>query len=103
MTKHEWRERDEEGEITYFRAIHHAGRWQYYSTKKTDPEWNAHECLPLAAIGPVPEPLEQPLREVLWNKHQRRRLPLKQFEQVDLLLERLRSEAEAAEGEVAPD
>jgi predicted carbohydrate-binding protein with CBM5 and CBM33 domain len=50
MTKHEWRERDEEGEITYFRAIHHAGRWQYYSTKKTDPEWNAHECLPLAAM-----------------------------------------------------
>jgi hypothetical protein len=42
------------------------------------------------------------LREVLWNKHQRRRLPLKQFEQVDLLLERLRSEAEAAEGEVSP-
>ena len=95
MTKHEWRERDEEGEITYFRAIHHAGRWQYYSTKKTDPEWNAHECLPLAAM--------ETLREVLWNKHQRRRLPLKQFEQVDLLLERLRSEAEPAEGEVAPD
>ncbi len=95
MTKHEWRERDEEGEITYFRAIHHAGRWQYYSTKKTDLEWNAHECLPLAAM--------ETLREVLWNKHQRRRLPLKQFEQVDLLLERLRSEAEAAEGEVAPD
>lgn len=95
MTKHEWRERDEEGEITYFRAIHHAGRWQYYSTKKTDPEWNAHECLPLAAM--------ETLREVLWNKHQRRRLPLKQFEQVDLLLERLRSEAEAAEGEGSPD
>jgi hypothetical protein len=94
MTKHEWRERDEEGEITYFRAIHHAGRWQYYSTKKTDPEWNSHECLPLAAM--------ETLREVLWNKHQRRRLPLKQLEQVDLLMERLRAEAKAAEDEASP-
>jgi hypothetical protein len=94
MTKHEWRERDEDGEITYFRAIHHAGRWQYYSTKKTDPEWNAHDCLPLAAM--------ETLREVLWNKHQRRRLPLKQLEQVDLLMERLRAEAKAAEDDSTP-
>jgi hypothetical protein len=42
------------------------------------------------------------LREVLWNKHQRRRLPLKQLEQVDLLMERLRAEAKAAEDESSP-
>lgn len=94
MTKHEWRERDEDGEITYFRAIHHAGRWQYYSTKKSDPEWHAHECLPLPAM--------ETLREVLWNKHQRRRLPLKQLEQVDLLLEKLRGEAKTDEDEPSP-
>jgi hypothetical protein len=91
MTKHEWRERDEEGELVYFRAIHHAGRWQFYSTKKSDPEWNPHDVLPLPAM--------EALREVLWNKHQRRRLPLKQMEQIDAMLEQMREEAKAAEGE----
>ncbi|HRQ88588.1 MAG TPA: hypothetical protein PLA50_07310 [Bacteroidia bacterium] len=86
MTKHEWRERDEEGGLVYYRAIHHAGRWQFFSTRKTDPEWYAREALPLAAM--------ESLREVLWNKHQRRRLPLKHLEQIEEMLERLRSEAE---------
>ncbi len=89
MTKHEWRERDEDGVLVYFRAIHHAGRWQFFSTRKSDPEWNPHDCLPLAAM--------ESLREVLWNKHQRRRLPLKVLEQVDAMLEKLRAENAAAE------
>jgi hypothetical protein len=39
------------------------------------------------------------LREVLWNKHQRRRLPLKQMEQIDAMLGEMREEAKTAEGE----
>lgn len=91
MTKHEWRERDEDGELVYFRALHHAGRWQFFSTRKSDPEWNPHDCLPLAAM--------ESLREVLWNKHQRRRLPLKVLEQVDAMLVKLRADAAATEDE----
>jgi hypothetical protein len=85
MTKHEWRERDEDGVAVYYRAVHHAGRWQFYSTRKTDPDWNEHELLPLEAM--------ESLVEVLRNKHQRRRLPLKHLEQMEALVSKLREEA----------
>jgi hypothetical protein len=85
MTKHEWRERSEDGEITYYRANHHAGKWVFYSTLKTDPDWAQHDMLPL--------PVMESLRDVLWNKHQRRRLPLKHFEQIEEILEKLKVEA----------
>ena len=82
MTKHEWRERTEDGEPIYYRANHHAGKWVFYSTLKSDPDWNPHEMLPL--------PVMESLREVFWNKHQRRRLPLKHLEQIDKIIEVLR-------------
>jgi hypothetical protein len=82
MTKHEWHERTGDGEQIYYRANHHAGRWVFYSTLKSDPDWNQHEMLPL--------PVMESLREVLWNKHQRRRLPLKHLEQIDKIIELLR-------------
>jgi hypothetical protein len=87
MTKHEWHDRTEDGEPIFYRAIHHAGKWVFYSTLKSDPDWNQHEMLPLSVM--------ESLREVLWNKHQRRRLPLKHFEQIEKILEDLReTEAE---------
>lgn len=85
MTKHEWRERNEDGELVYYRALHHAGRWEFYSTRKSDPEWYARETLPLEVM--------ESLREVLWNKHQRRRLPLKHVEQIEGMIELLRGES----------
>ena len=90
MTKHEWRERDEDGVPVYYRAVHHAGRWQFSSTRKTDPDWHDHEILPLAAM--------ESLVEVLRNKHQRRRLPLKHLEQIEALVEKMRAEEGADEG-----
>ena len=52
------------------------------------PDWNQHEMLPLTVM--------ESLREVLWNKHQRRRLPLKHLEQIDKIIGVLR-EKEAGE------
>lgn len=93
MTKHEWRDRAADGETVYYRANHHAGRWEFYSTRKSDPDWQPHEMLPLAVM--------ESLREVLWNKHQRRRLPLKHVEQIDRVIETLRErEGEASGGEL---
>lgn len=89
MTKHEWHERTEDGEQIYYRANHHAGKWVFYSTLKSDPDWNQHEMLALSVM--------ESLREVLWNKHQRRRLPLKHLEQIDKIIEVLREE-EARKG-----
>jgi len=93
MTKHEWRERSEEGEIVYYRANHHAGRWEFYSTRKEDPEWNRHEILPLGTM--------ESLRDVLQNKHQRRRLPLKHLEEIEGMIVKMREEQVRREGEGA--
>lgn len=91
MTKHEWREINADGEKVYYRANHHAGRWEFYSTLKSDPDWTKHEVLPLEAM--------EQLREVLYNKHQRRRLPLKHLEQIEGMIEELREAEAESEGE----
>lgn len=84
--KHEWHERAEDGEMMYFRAILHAGRWEFFSTRKSDPEWEKHDILPLERM--------ETLRELMWNKHLRRRLPLKHVEQIDKMIEELRENDE---------
>ncbi len=81
MTKHEWHDRANDGEQVYFRAMHHAGRWEFYSTRKSDPEWEKHEILSLAEM--------KSLRDVLWNKHLRRRVPLKHVDQIDRMIEEM--------------
>ncbi|MDF1860216.1 MAG: hypothetical protein P1U87_08375 [Verrucomicrobiales bacterium] len=91
MTKHEWSGRAEDGEKMYFRATIHASRWEFYSTRKSDPEWEKHEILPL-------EEMER-FREVLWNKHLRRRAPLKHVDQIDGMIEELRMHGPSGEGE----
>jgi len=89
MTKHEWHDRAEDGEPRFFRACHHAGRWEFYATLKSDPEWEKREILPL--------PIMEDFLEILRNKHQRRRVPLKHVEQIEEMVEELR-ETEAEDG-----
>ncbi|MEM9282269.1 MAG: hypothetical protein AAGA96_10610 [Verrucomicrobiota bacterium] len=84
MTKHEWHDRAEDGEQIYYRAQIHAGKWEFFSTRKSDPEWEKREAFTVAEL--------EALREVLWNKHQRRRVPLKHVEQVDRMIESKRVE-----------
>lgn len=80
--KHEWHDRAVDGELVYYRAILHAGRWEFYSTRKSDPDWERHDLLPLEKM--------EALREVMWNKHLRRRLPLKHIDYIDKLIEDLK-------------
>lgn len=80
--KHEWHDWAEDGEQMYYRAILHAGRWEFFSTRKSDPEWEKHTILPLEKM--------EALREVMWNKHLRRRVPLKHIEYIDQLIGDLR-------------
>jgi len=87
--KHEWHDRAVDGETVYYRAILHAGRWEFYSTRKSDPDWERHELLPLEKM--------EALRKVMWNKHLRRRLPLKHIDYIDKLIEDLRL-AEPSQG-----
>lgn len=81
---HEWRARDEDRVLRFYRAEWDSREWHFFTTTKADPEWY-----------PLPNPqLEhfEALREVLWRKYQRRRLPWRFIEELDALLENLRRE-----------
>ena len=78
MQEHSWREQGEE-ETRIYRATHHAGRWKILSQVKGEEEWTTHD--------PIERKDWVRLREILWRKYQRKRLPWKLIEQIDKLLE----------------
>ena len=78
MKKHEWRERTEDGEVRLVTASRHAGKWQLQSRLKTETEWTKFPKISL-------EDLES-LREIIWNKYQRNRLPHEQVLEIDRLI-----------------
>ncbi len=85
MTKnqvHEWHEnREEDGRKRYFRAYWNSRAWMFRKTEPEDEDW---------------VPIEKPdvalwlaLRDVLFRKYQRRRVPFKLLKKVDAELEGL--------------
>lgn len=80
MQRHQWRERDEEGVILY-RADYHASRWRMSWQRKGDEDWV--DCDPIT--------VEQwrKIREILFNKYQRKRCPWEMVEKIDKMLEEL--------------
>lgn len=78
MKKHEWREKTEEGEVRLVTASRHAGKWQLQSRLKTETEWTKFPNILL-------EDLES-LREIIWNKYQRNRLPHEHVLEIDRLI-----------------
>lgn len=78
MHKHEWHETTADGETRYVRAMFHAGRWVFEDTLKSEEDWTAHPTLPLADL--------QTLREILWNKYQRGRVPHGHVKHIDRLI-----------------
>ncbi len=77
-TEHEWKEAEEGGGIRRMRASRVAGQWRLSSKGPEDLTWNPHE-------SPSEEDLRG-LREVLWRKYQRRRLPWEHVREIDRLL-----------------
>ncbi|MDA7858480.1 hypothetical protein N9B45_01305 [bacterium] len=78
MKKHEWREKTEEGEVRLVSASRHAGKWQLQSRLKSETEWTKFPTISL-------EDLES-LREIIWNKYQRNRLPHGHVLEIDKLI-----------------
>ncbi|MCB1227428.1 MAG: hypothetical protein KDK99_16540 [Verrucomicrobiales bacterium] len=78
---HEWHENRpaEEGRgKRYFRAHWTTRGWHFTTTVREDPDWN-----------PIEQPdaeLYQALRDILWRKYQRRRVPIRLVEDVDARL-----------------
>lgn len=79
MNKHEWRERTDEGELRKVRATHHGGHWRLQVQLASDDGWND--------LDPPPRSDLEALREVLWGKYKRNRLPHRQIDEIDALLE----------------
>ena len=77
--RHEWKERDEEGNLIIYRAIHHASDWRviwsYKVGRSEEAVWNDLEEV-------TPE-VWQTLRDILWRKYQRGRVPFDLVEAID--------------------
>ena len=77
--RHEWKERDEEGNWIIYRAIHHASDWRviwsYKVGRSEEAVWNDLEEV-------TPE-VWQTLRDILWRKYQRGRVPFELVEAID--------------------
>ena len=76
MQRHSWREQTDEG-IRFYRSSHHASTWTLQSQLKGE-DWEDHE--------PISEAEWRKLRDVLWRKYQRRRLPWEHVLEIDKLL-----------------
>lgn len=81
---HEWRDRDEEGQTVIYRAEWDSRKWSFKFTGKKDPEWYDVE-------KPTLEQYEA-LRDVMWRKYQRKRLNFKFIEDIDKILQNLRTQ-----------
>ena len=84
MHKHEWHEPTQDGDTRYIRACFHAGRWTFEDTLKSEDDWHEHEVLPLRDL--------ETLREMLWKKYQRNRIPHGHVKYIDKLIEAARKE-----------
>ncbi len=83
MKKHEWKERTEDGPRLFI-ASHHGAEWNLRSKLKSEEEWTYHDPIELEHWVA--------LRDILWRKYQRKRLPFSQIEQIDKTIEKMREE-----------
>lgn len=81
MESHEWKENTDEGK-RYYRANFLGGNWRILTTTmKRNPEWDIVEA-PTAEVW-------RTLRELVWNKYQRKRCPWQRVESIDEILKNL--------------
>ena len=86
MTQHEWHELTPEGDKRYFRARHQGKIWKFDTTLASDEDWHAIE-------DPDREYLDQ-LRDILFRKYQRKRIPHRLLAEIETMIEDLPADAE---------
>ena len=80
MKRHDWREQTETGEKRLWRATKHGRRWAIYSRlQKSEDGFVEHSLDELDAL--------RQLREVLFNKYQRQRVPWEDVVTIDGFIE----------------
>ena len=80
----EWKERDEDGNWINYRAIHHGSDWRIIWSYKV----GRSEEVVWHDVEEITTEMWQTLRDILWRKYQRRRVPFEIVEAIDKLLER---------------
>lgn len=79
---HEWRDRREDGRLRIVRAQWDSRKWSFTETYKDSPDWQS-------IATPALEDYEM-LRDVLWRKYQRKRVPWRFVEDLDALIGEMR-------------
>jgi hypothetical protein len=69
------------------RAERFGGRWKFQSKGRAEAQWTYYEIPPLAEL--------EELRDIVWRKYQRKRLPWDEVASLDRMLEDRRPEGEA--------
>ncbi|MGI8603649.1 MAG: hypothetical protein ACR2OZ_11710 [Verrucomicrobiales bacterium] len=78
MTEHHWKVRTERGP-RFYKASRFARRWTIQTRLKGEEIWTG-------LTEPFAATVLEPLRDLLWAKYQRRRLPFEVVREIDLLL-----------------
>lgn len=84
---HVWKTVTEDGEKREVRAERFGGKWRFQAKLKSEERWTYFD-------HPSIEDLEQ-LRDILWRKYQRKRLPHDDVASIDAWLERVRGVAQS--------
>jgi hypothetical protein len=81
MNRHEWHDRTPEGDKRFYRASYHSSRWTFETTLEKEEDWHL--------VDPPDRDYLEGLRDVLFRKYQRRRVPHKILAEIDSMIEDL--------------
>jgi hypothetical protein len=79
---HVWKTTTPEGEKREVRAERFGGRWKFQSKVPSEAQWSYYEVPPIDEL--------EILREIIWRKYQRKRLPWDDVASLDRMLEERR-------------
>ena len=82
---HVWKTVGEDGEKREARAERFGGKWRFQAKCRSEAVWTYYD-------SPSVEDLEA-LRDILWRKYQRKRLPWDDVEDLDRMLEERRTQS----------
>ena len=88
---HIWKTTNQEGEKREVRAERFAGQWRFQAQLKGEDEWTYYDV-------PLMEDLIE-LRDVLWRKYQRKRLPWDDIATIDKMIKERGGEVPTEEAE----
>ncbi len=78
MKKHQWREKNEDGETRLVTVTRHAGKWQLRSRLKSETQWTHFPAIELDDL--------ETLHDIISRKYQRSRLPHEHIKEIEVLI-----------------